>query len=93
MWQILQHRRVSRSVSKLPAEILKRYEKWKDIVRVSGPQGLRLIKGFRDESLKGEWQGHRSSRLGQQYRVIYQILQAEVVVKVVDITAHDYRQK
>lgn len=93
MWQILQHRRVSRKIPKLPIEILKRYEKWKDIVQLSGPQGLALIKGFHDELLQGEWKGHRSSRLGQQYRVIYQVLQEEVVVQVVDLTAHDYRRK
>ena len=93
MWQVLEHRRVTRRLPKLPTEILKRYEKWKDIVRLSGPEGLTLIRGFRDESLRGEWKGHRSSRLGQQYRVIYKIEKLEVVVKVVDLTAHDYRRK
>ena len=93
MWQVLEHRRISRRVAKLPAEIHKRYEKWKDIVHISGPQGLRLIKGFHDESLKGKWSGHRSSRLGQQYRVIYKVDGEEVVVKVIDVTAHDYRRK
>ncbi|NBD31761.1 MAG: type II toxin-antitoxin system mRNA interferase toxin, RelE/StbE family [Cyanobacteria bacterium] len=93
MWEILEHRRVSRKISKLPVEILKRYEKWKDIVQLSGPKGLRLIKGFHDESLRGVWEGHWSSRLGQKYRVIYKILPEEVVVKVVDLTAHDYRRK
>ena len=93
MWQILEHRRASRHLSKLPDGILKRYEKWKDIVRLSGPEGLRLIKGFNDESLRGEWKGHRSSRLGQQYRVIYKIERQEVIVKVVDVTAHDYKKK
>ncbi len=48
---------------------------------------------FHDEPLQGEWKGHRSLRLGQQYRVIYQVLQEEVVVQVVDLTAHDYRRK
>jgi addiction module RelE/StbE family toxin len=93
MWEILEHRRLVRRVPKLPAEVLKRYEKWKDIVRISGPAGLRLIKGFRDESLRGEWRGHRSSRLGVQYRVIYRVVGQEVLVEVVDITAHDYRRK
>ena len=93
MWQVLEHRRVSRRLSKLPEEILKRYEKWKDIVQLSGPSGLRLIKGFNDEQLRGEWKGHRSSRLGQQYRVIYRIEREEVVVKVIDLTAHDYRRR
>ncbi len=93
MWQVLEHRRISRRVAKIPTEIHKRYEKWKDIVNISGPQGLRLIKGFHDESLKGSWSGHRSSRLGQQYRVIYSVDGEEVVVKVIDVTAHDYRRK
>jgi len=39
----------------LPVDILKRYEKWKDVVRISGPRGLRAIRGFNDEPLHGEW--------------------------------------
>jgi len=93
MWQVLEHRRVVRRLSKTPAEVLKRYEKWKDIVAISGPQGLRAIKGFHDESLGGEWKGHRSSRLGDQFRVIYKIEVQNIVVKVIDLTAHDYRRK
>jgi addiction module RelE/StbE family toxin len=82
MWEIYEHRRVSRQLKKLPVEILKRYEKWKDIVAISGPQGLRLIRGFNDESLSGEWLGHRSSRLNQQYRVIYRIERQQIRVDV-----------
>ena len=93
MWEVYEHRRIDRRVRRLPVEVLKRYEKWKDIVRVSGPAGLRLIKGFHDEALRGEWQDHRSSRLGLQYRVIYRIVGQEIRVEVIDITAHDYRRK
>ncbi len=93
MWEIYEHRRMSRTLSKLPLEVLKRYEKWKDIVRISGPQGLRAIKGFHDEALKGERQGQRSSRLNQQYRVIYEVSAKEILVYVLDLTAHDYRRK
>lgn len=93
MWQIFEHRRVDRSLGSLPIEIQKRYEKWQDIVRQSGPQGLRAIRGFRDEALRGIWQGHRSSRLDLKHRVIYRV-EAEVVrVMVVDVTAHDYRKQ
>lgn len=74
-------------------EILQRYEKWKDIVRLSGPDGLKLIRGFNDEALKGKWKGFRSSRLNQQYRVIYTIERDNVLVKVVEVTPHDYRRK
>jgi addiction module RelE/StbE family toxin len=93
MWEVYEHRRIGRRVQRLPVEVLKRYEKWKDIVRISGPAGLRLIRGFHDEALRGEWKGHRSSRLGIQYRVIYRIVDHEIVVEVVDITPHDYRRK
>ena len=93
MWQVFEHRNIQRRVRKLPKDILKRYEKWKDIVEVSGPQGLRLIRGFNDEALKGEWKGHRSSRLGDQFRVIYKIRKEILFVMVIDLTAHDYRRK
>jgi len=52
-----------------------------------------LIKGFHDEFLRGEWQGHRSSRLGLKYRLIYTIEDKRLYVQVIDITAHDYRRK
>jgi addiction module RelE/StbE family toxin len=93
MWEVYEHRRASKRLELLSVEILKRYEKWKDVVKIYGPSGLRLIKGFHDEALKGKWRGHRSSRLGQQYRVIYKIEERKVLVLVVDITAHDYRSK
>ncbi len=74
-------------------EVLKRYEKWKDIVSISGPEGLRHIKGFHDEALRGQWTGFRSSRLGLQYRLIYKIESKKLYVRVLDINAHDYRKK
>jgi len=93
MWQILEHKRLSKKFNSLPTEILKRYEKWKDVVRISGPSGLRAIRGFNDEALKGQWKGHRSSRLGQKYRVLYIIEAQNILVKVVELTPHDYRKK
>lgn len=93
MWQIEEHRRVDKQLSgAVPIEILKRYEKWKDIVRISGPQGLRAIKGFHDEALAGEWKGFRSSRLGLQWRVIYEVVADKVLIHVIQVTAHDYRR-
>lgn len=93
MWQVLEHRRVVRRRLKTPAEVLKRYEKWKDIVTISGPPGLRAIKGFHDESLSGDWKGYRSSGLGAQFRVIYKVEAQKVSVMVLDLTTHDYRRK
>jgi len=93
MWTIYEHRSLSRKFRRMPAEILKRYEKWKDIATLSGSSGLRLIKGFHDEALRGDWKGFRSSRLGLQYRVIYKIEKDKIYIQVVDVTAHDYRRK
>ena len=93
MWEIYEHRRTLKKLGSLPSDVLKRYEKWKDIVTISGPKGLLRIKGLRDEALKGEWKGHRSSRLNQQYRVIYKIEKDQVLVQVVNITPHEYRRK
>ena len=93
MWRIEEHHRVDRQVTGAPAEILKRYEKWKDIAALSGPLGLRQITGFHDEALSGKWNGYRSSRLGLQYRVIYRVLAAEMCFQVISVTAHDYRRK
>ena len=93
MRQILEHRNVLRHARKMPKQILKRYEKWKDIAQVSGPAGLRLIRGFNEEPLRGEWKGHRSSRLGEQYRVIYKVENKRLLVLVIDLTAHGYRRK
>ena len=93
MWEVVEHRRIWKKLPRLPIEVLKRYEKWKDIVRISGPQGLRLVKGFHDEALGGEWKGHRSSRLNQQYRIVYRVVANEGLVQVIDVTAHDYRRK
>ena len=92
MWHILEHRRVDKQCAAAPLEILERYEKWKDIASISGPPGLRQIAGFHDEALSGAWKGHRSSRLGAQYRVIYRVLSDELTFQVMSITAHDYRR-
>ena len=92
MWRIEEHRRVDKQLLSAPREILKRYEKWKDIAMLSGLPGLRLIKGFSDEALSAEWKGHRSSRLGLQWRVIYRAVSEERLFQVISITAHDYRR-
>lgn len=93
MWDVYEHRRLAKQLDVLPVEVLKRYEKWKDIAIVSGPLGLRLIKGFHDEALRGKWQGYRSSRLGVQYRVIYKVIAKEAIFQVVSISPHEYRRQ
>lgn len=93
MWEVFEHRNLVRKLPRIPVEVLRRYEKWKDIVTISGPEGLRQIKGFHDEALRGDWKGYRSSRLGKQYRVIYKIANRQLYVQVINLTAHDYQRK
>ena len=92
MWQIVEHPRTSKQLDSAPLEIQKRYEKWKDIAMLSGPPGLRLIRGFNDEALSGKWDGHRSSRLGLQWRVIYLTVPDQQLFQVMTVTPHDYRR-
>ena len=95
MWFIRESRKADRELSsgRVPMEILKRYEKWKDIAMLSGPRGLRAVRGFRDEALSGEWRGFRSSRLNEQWRVVYRIEAAVLLVEVIRVAPHDYRRK
>ena len=93
MWEIYEHRKAVKQLASLPVDVLKRYEKWKYIILISGPDGSKQIRGLRDEALRGEWKGHRSSRLNVQYRVIYKIEKDLVLVQVVNGTPHDYRRK
>ena len=83
---------MDKQLAAVSRDILKRYEKWKDIAMLSGPPGLRIIAGFHDEALSGEWKGYRSSRLGLQYRIIYRTMPQQQLFQVVSITAHDYRR-
>jgi plasmid maintenance system killer protein len=51
---------------------------------------LKEFPGFHDEKLKGERKGQRSSRLSDQYRVIYIAERDIVTVFVLEIMLHNY---
>jgi addiction module RelE/StbE family toxin len=93
MWQIFEKKSIIKSIRKIPKEALKHYEIWKRIIELEGPSGLRMIKGFYDEALKGNLENFRSSRLTKQWRVIYKIEKQMLEVFVIDINPHDYRRR
>jgi len=93
MWRIEEHCRIDKQLAIVPKEVLKRYEKWKDIATLSGPPGLRLIKGLHDEALSGKWKGYRSCRLGDQWRVTYRVVTKEFLFQVASVTPHDCRKR
>jgi plasmid maintenance system killer protein len=90
MWHIREHQKLDKVIAKLPLQVVKKYELWKNIVFRHGPDKLRKFPGFHDEKLKKEFEGQRSSRLNIQYRVIYSIEKEVVSVYVIDITPHKY---
>lgn len=90
MWRIREHREVAKIIKKAPRQIQVNYLAWKRVVEFEGPLGLRAIKGFHDEALKGEWQGCRSSRLSKQWRVIYIVGKDEFIVYVIEVNPHTY---
>lgn len=90
MWRVYENKNVVKGIRRAPREVLVRYEAWKRIIELEGPQGLRYIKGFQDEALSGKWKGFRSSRLGIKWRVIYETEGKESIVYVDEISPHEY---
>ena len=90
MWRILEPNDIDRICRKLPPNVLKKYELWKDIIFRHGPEKLKDFPGFSDEKLKGKRVDERSSRLSLHYRVIYSIERQSVTVYVIEITPHQY---
>jgi len=90
MWHILEHKSIIKKRKVIPVQVLKKYELWKDLVFRHGPEVLKNFPGFHDEKLKGERKGQRSSRLNLQYRVIYVVKDADIIVYVLELTPHKY---
>lgn len=90
MWKINEHKSLIKICKKIPPQVLKKYELWKDILFRHGPTKLKEFPGFQDESLTGKRKGQRASRLSKRYRVIYSIEDLIVTVYVLEITPHKY---
>jgi plasmid maintenance system killer protein len=90
MHYIFEKKSLVRKINKIPKHVLKHYELWKRIVEMDGIHGLRKIKGFHDEALKGKMFGYRSSRLSKQWRVIYKLEKGSIEVYIMDINPHKY---
>ena len=90
MWAIREHASIRKCCATAPVSVVRKYELWKEIVFRHGPEKLREFPGFRDEKLKGQREGERSSRLSLQYRVLYAVDRRIVTVFVLEITPHKY---
>ena len=90
MWRILEHKSIEKTCKKLPSQVVKKYELWKDIVFRHGPHKLLGFPGFKDEPLAGKRINQRSSRLSMQYRVIYTVGKDIITIYVLEITPPKY---
>jgi toxin HigB-1 len=86
---------VEKQLKKVPQEILFRLMRWIRTIEEFGLNEARRVKGYHDEPLKGLRIGQRSVRLGIKWRAIYTFkYNGEInIVKVEDVTPHDYRTK
>lgn len=87
----MEERAAAKVIDKLPPQVAEKYAFWCAIVSQSGPAGLRTLKSFHDEKLAGKLAHLRSSRLNQQWRVLYRVEADVVTVYVESITPHVYR--
>ena len=90
MWEVLESMPCKRQLKRALEEVVKQYEAWKEVVHASGPRALRLIPGYRDHALRGEWKGARSSYLTKKWRVLYVVEGDRFEVLVLEVNPHDY---
>ncbi len=90
MWKILEYEEIKTQCRKIPPQVLKKYELWKDLIFRHGPGILKEFPGFCDEALKGDRKTQRSSRLNLQYRVIYSVESEQITIFILEITPHKY---
>jgi proteic killer suppression protein len=86
------HKKVTKSLEKLPPFIIDSLKYWVRIVEMQGIYKTRKIPGYHDEPLKGERSGQRSIRLNRSYRAIYKIADNKEVelIEVIEVNKHEY---
>jgi proteic killer suppression protein len=77
------HKKVTKSLEKLPSFIIDSLKYWVRIVEMQGIYKTRKIPGYHDEPLKGERSGQRS---------IYKIADNKEVelIEVIEVNKHEY---
>lgn len=93
--RIVESGKAQKDLNRTPSEVLRAYEIWARLIEEHGAGVLTVFKGYRDEKLRGEWIGYRSSRLNRKWRVIYTSnRQGQIeVVRVERVVPHEYRRK
>lgn len=92
MWKVFEEKQVTKSIKKIPQEILFKYKAWIEIVKNGGSNNLKNYPGFKDEKLKGNLRHCRSSRLNIKYRVVYAENSEIKEIIVLAVTPHKYEE-
>lgn len=87
---VVDEQRVLKTLSKLDRCIRAAYSAWEWIVISNGIEGLRNVKGFHFEKLKGKRKGQYSCRLNKGYRVFFKKVVNTIIIEVLEISKHAY---
>ena len=72
-------------------EDIKIIKVWRNRIEQFGPEKIREIPVYDDHKLDKQWKGYRSSCFSSSGRIIYRIIDDEIIVEVVRITPdHNY---
>jgi len=84
--------RESLKIKYFSAEDIMVLKAWTAFVEHNGPQALEQSYKWDDHPLWGQWSGCRSSCISNSGRIIYRVIEDEVIVLVLRVTAvHNYR--
>ena len=86
-WRVVESRLLARQIQRAPREIQEKYVVWRNLVRHWGPQ---LQGGFRVHALQGSRKGQKSAWLNRQWRVIFKVVEDQLIVEAIELTPHKY---
>ena len=86
-WRLIESRLLARQLKRAPVEMQAKYAVWRSRVQHLGPH---LPGGYRVHALRGQRKGQKSARLDRQWRIIFKVFQAELVVEALELTPHNY---
>jgi len=79
-----------KELSKVPGFIQKKVIFWVFLVESTGIHQVMKSPGFHDEPLRGNRFGQRSIRLNRSYRLIYQVIEDRIHLKLLEVNKHEY---
>jgi proteic killer suppression protein len=83
-------RRFEKQLEKCPENIQQKTIVWIGAIEKHGLREVRKRPSYLDEPLKGQRQGQRSIRLSRSYRLIYEELDKEIHVQLLEVNKHEY---